>query len=616
MRYLPVFLLIFAPFQEQDAEFIIKMKDGSIIKSKFSVKDLTVKTDFGEMNIPLKEIQHVWSVKDVLVVKTAKSSIECRTDQKVDLKTKHGTMKIKMDQIAEMVLPTKKIMFDDNVVGFWDLTCEGDYKLTGGEFVTEDDKPALKLDLSKGNYIELPHKEELNPKEVVTIEMKFKVKDFGSHTNYLDLLVKGESYGTGSDSYHVIFWPYNRQIQVGSYTDNGNIASNYGRIPIETKWHTMTIILDSKNSRMDAYIDAKKAPLSMNHGGFNGANMKTNDSSIFICKNNRGLKNTIFFEFIRISNKARTEEEMKEYAEQWSPSFPKKSSDNEYDSVIMTKDGEKLQCKLDSNTIDVETSFGDMKLETSKIEAIKFFEYRKEQITQLHEKAKKLVEKLGDGEPETREKAQEELKKLGWVIIPVLEENKGNEDEEIASRVKKLLESMNKKFEVKKDFITTGGMEIRGWIKGDVIKAKTRYGNININYGDIASMVFGKDLGSIVIELKDKSKLVGYLVQEEIEFKTDFAQIKIPIKDIVKIEITKDGDTVQTIKSTFKGTVTLSEFELDTKVGKIKISKEHIGFIFTNHYKKTSSSTSSSSTSDVVNELKSIKGFHHMKECD
>ncbi len=122
-------------------------------------------------------------------------------------------------------------------------------------------------------------------------------------------------------------------------------------------------------------------------------------------------------------------------------------------------------------------------------------------------------------------------------------------------------------------------MKFAGGSEGGEIKAKTRYGEIKIEFQDITSLVFGKEIGNITLELQDNSKYSGALLQDEIILKIQESIIKIPVREISRVEIGKEEDSVTTLKSTLKGKIEQPEFEIDTTLGRIKIKKEFIRVI-------------------------------------
>ena len=62
----------------------------------------------------------------------------------------------------------------------------------------------------------------------------------------------------------------------------------------------------------------------------------------------------------------------------------------------------------------------------------------------LQDRARVLVQQLGDDAPKTREKAETQLFELGPVAVPVLEDALRNKDVEIVFRAERLLLRLNR----------------------------------------------------------------------------------------------------------------------------------------------------------------------------
>lgn len=593
MRFLLIIPLVLLNYQLQEPEFFIKLKDGTLFSSTLGTKKLNVKTEYGDLKIGLDQIIVIKSGKNGFQIKTKKTNVLGKIVNELKLKSKYGSMSVALDDIAEIVPGKKKIFHDDNVVGYWEMDGSDEIKIHGGEIVTEDDASAIKLDLSKGDHIEIPHKAELNPEEAVTVEMRFKFKSLETSGNYINLVYKGERYHCGGQTgYFFLFWPGEKRLAPGSNTQAGQEVYINNTLDIQPeKWHHLVTAFDSKESKMKTWFDGKLLGNTTSVLDFGGSKLRTNELPIYICKENNGNKNIIWFDYVRISNKVRTDEEIKELAESGSLSGGiKPSSDKEYNALIATKDGERFSCKLDSGAISLESALGEVKVDAKAISKISFFQYRKLEIEKLHKTAKDLIPKLGSDDPVTRDTTQEELQKMGWIIAPVLEENKEHKDEEVKSRVLKLLEYFaGKKYEIKKDLIEGSGLSIKGWLKEDSIKATTKYGELHFKASDLKIAVLNNKASelknSVTFQLNDGSIISGKLSNEKITLVTDFGKMEVDIKEILTMRFDKDEDVITTKKSVLKGKISQDEFELDGQIGKIKIKKSSIAGISSTSFK-------------------------------
>lgn len=362
MTYLS--LLVILSYENQDKEFLLKLKDGSAIYAKFESKKLAVKTDFGYLEISTSEIKSLKRSKEGVVIKTLKSEIVGNIEGDIAIKTNYGDFNVKPCDIEELI-PTMRGFCDKNIVGFWDFNGEEDVKLQGGKYVFENGRTAVELDLSKDEYIEIPHKDEQSHKEVITIEIRFKFKDISTHaTRQIELLMKGKAYGT-DENYRVMIFPQIKQFQLGSSTEKKKYP--YACHTIDefstAKWHYLAVSFDAKNKKIDVYFDGIKLPNDYSIR-FDGSPMNTTKSPIYICKRKFDNNNTIWIDNIRISNKTRTEDEIKESAKK--PAFDVKPP------LILTKTGECFACKLLADEIIVSTEYGKMKIPTKDINNITF----------------------------------------------------------------------------------------------------------------------------------------------------------------------------------------------------------------------------------------------------
>ncbi len=439
--------------QPEGVDFYVKLKDGTLFSSRFEIKELQIKGEYGLLKIPLSDIRSIKASKTGFTIVTTKQKVEGKINEKITFKTKHGILNVKMEDVAEMAPATKSILLDDNVTGFWDFDSEEGFKFHGGTCADVDGKSVAKLNLAAGNHIEIPHRDEHNGKDQLTVEVKFKYSEDGIVANWINLIRKGQTHYQAN--FELWLNPSAKQFQNGCWNKSGNFT--YGNFPAgklePNKWHYFVYVVDCKQKKMMTWLDGEE----ISSGGYTPVEneLKASDAPIYICKETFGNSNTVWIDFVRVSNKARTKDEIKELADAGSiGGAVKPSVDKEFKAVIATKAGEKFTCKLEKESIELESSLGDVKVDSNRIGRINFFEYRKDQIKKLHKKAKELIVKLGEEDPEVREKAQDELTKLGWVIIPVLEENKEHKDEEVKTRVKRILQNYEgRKYEIKKDIV-------------------------------------------------------------------------------------------------------------------------------------------------------------------
>lgn len=587
MKSVLLFSVLLLPSQNEQHEFVVKLKDGTTFRSKIKESALEVKTEYGMLKIPWKDVKHIKKAKGGFSIKT-KSAVVGSFGDKMAFDTKYGRFNIDTENIVEMIPASKKIFTDNNVTGFWDFSSEEDVKLNGGKFGTEDDKTVAEQRLAGDgfNTIEIPSNDSHNGKDQLTVEVKFKYSEKGLGGGWINMIRKGHS--NYNANFEIWMNPSGKQFQIGCWGKNGQfVYTNCPNAKLQPDtWHHFAFVVDCKNKKMTIYLNGEEVKGTSSVALED--ELKSSDAPIFLFKKeDSGTTDTMWVDFVRISNKARSEEEIKELIESGTMMGSlKQSADKEFNVIILTKDGERYACKVPDGKIPFECDLGNVQVDITTVSRIDFFEYRRTQIEKIHTEARELIKKLGSDDPEQREKAHGALEKMGWIIIPVLEENIENKDEEIKTRVKTILEKYsNKKYEIKKDVIEGNGLYLRGWFKPETIKITTRYGPIEVEAKYILFIISNSAEnsapGKIIIHLTDGSRLSGKLKIEEIGLKTDFGDLKVNVKDVIRITFGKMEDTIVTKKSTLKGTITRNEFELDSQIGVIKIKKDSISQITT-----------------------------------
>ncbi len=113
---------LFFTLQTHSPEFFIQLKDGTIISASLQVTDLEIKTEYGTLKIPANKIKVVKFDKDAIIIKTDKTTVtgELLT-REFNIKTAHGALVVKNDQIDHIIPCRKGLLNDENVAGFWDF---------------------------------------------------------------------------------------------------------------------------------------------------------------------------------------------------------------------------------------------------------------------------------------------------------------------------------------------------------------------------------------------------------------------------------------------------------------------------------------------------------------
>jgi hypothetical protein len=155
------------------------------------------------------------------------------------------------------------------------------------------------------------------------------------------------------------------------------------------------------------------------------------------------------------------------------------------------------------------------------------------------ENLKDLVEQLGAEEYDLREDAMAQIRKLGAAAVPALKEYLNAEDEEVKSRVEKLIEELEEEEEEPEedevaytpikgdeDEVVTRQFTAMGTIIEKSFDVKTRYGQLVFNREDIVGVIFQEplvlkktfQLGGQHLAGKDQWLDTGVELEKEEEF--------------------------------------------------------------------------------------------------
>ena len=155
-------------------------------------------------------------------------------------------------------------------------------------------------------------------------------------------------------------------------------------------------------------------------------------------------------------------------------------------------------------TIHVETAYGQLAIPVAEVEMVRFAEGKRQE---LGGRIVDLITQLGHEEFDLREQAMEEIRKIGAAAVPALQKAKDSEDEEIKSRVEKLVEELEEEeddvdeaevhtvpLKGEEDEIVTRQFTARGRVLEESFTVDTKYGELVFHRKDIVSVVFREPL--------------------------------------------------------------------------------------------------------------------------
>ena len=175
---------------------------------------------------------------------------------------------------------------------------------------------------------------------------------------------------------------------------------------------------------------------------------------------------------------------------------PPKAEEKKPQAVFLLADGSRIMGETGIKEVAIKTAYGDVVVPASEVIRIRV---ARSSDTAARDKVAALIKQLGAANFDDREKAYDELCKLGPAAQAQLQEAAKHPDAEIRSRVEKLLAELDRGAEMDdeesddgpltgdEDELVAKRFTLRGVIKVDKFDVKTRYGSLEIPRGDIVS---------------------------------------------------------------------------------------------------------------------------------
>ena len=232
---------------------------------------------------------------------------------------------------------------------------------------------------------------------------------------------------------------------------------------------------------------------------------------------------------------------------------------------IVKNDGTTLKGKTDQITFNSE-SLGLVKIKGSDVQRIHLAAFRP-----FDDKAQKeaeiLIKQLCDDDPAKRDSATEKLKKMGPSTLPLLQKHENSKDQEVKSRIEKIISAIKEITGRKYDTVTGKSFVVKGFITLISVNGK------ELDLKEVKTIKISKKpepMKGSVIYFTDGSKVIGNLNKA---VKLD--EEKFEPKDIEKIVFAKDGATVTSKKMELKGIIN-GDIEAETPFGGMTFKAENL----------------------------------------
>jgi hypothetical protein len=236
------------------------------------------------------------------------------------------------------------------------------------------------------------------------------------------------------------------------------------------------------------------------------------------------------------------------------------------EAEMLTVSGDKITGKLEQVTIET-TSLGRIEIKGSQIHSIWLAIFRPPEGKDAEKKVEALVKKLGDDDPEVRERSTTALKSLGPSMLPLIEKHKDSPDTEIRDRITLIIAFLKDAKGRRIDTVAGDGFVLNGFIRQLVLGSK------QYDVADLTKIKIDRKSpkkNGPLFTLTDSSRISGELENSEIELVTEYGNLKIAIKDIKSILVSRNEATIITSSKRITGEIR-EKLKVNTAIGNLSI---------------------------------------------
>ncbi|HOX06600.1 MAG TPA: hypothetical protein PK280_09375 [Planctomycetota bacterium] len=179
---------------------------------------------------------------------------------------------------------------------------------------------------------------------------------------------------------------------------------------------------------------------------------------------------------------------------------PPKAEESKSQAVFVLADGSRVVGESGIKEVAIKTAYGEVTVPAAEVIRIRV---ARSSDKAAREKVAALIKQLGAPNFDDREKAFDELCKLGPVAVGQLQESLKHPDAEVRNRVEKILAEVERGGEEEaeseeaplggdEDELVTKRFTIRGVIKVERFELRTRYGSLAIPREDVVSATLAR----------------------------------------------------------------------------------------------------------------------------
>jgi len=599
MRMMTLFLLAAALVQGQagrpdpDLKLAVTLQDGSQFVAPVGSDALSIRTEYGEQRIPLKDLRSMRRLSETeFLIQTATFSTTGEVARKeFEFQSEIGRLKIPLGEIRALSASLGlSVLADPHTVAAWSFS---------------DAAPAVSFDLVKNRRLEfhdlepsidkegvgaLGRKGENSYGEVSGTELEALTGDYtidvrfvaGTSTRgYSSVLSRMNSAG-GQPCDFSLYAQSNGVLHFQSSTNRGSVSIQTPTPVIKpNEWSYVSVVVQPALPQVTLYANGKKVHQVRQAVHSSGA-----APSLFIGSPppyHNSLSCAEKVQFVRLSKTARGAEEIAEL--QAAVDSGSALAAGSASKGVVLRSGGFVRASFPTLAgTRFRTKYGVLTLGEGTPGQVAVYRYREDELEQVRDDVKILIHQLGAGAVQEREEAHAKLLKIGEPAVPLLRECLKDSDAEVRHRADGVL----KKFEGTGvlsrpigDVYRVGQTVLHGWLEATSVDVATKFGAFQPSVRKIDRINLGDRplKGRPVLRLKSGEAVQGDPAKETvIRLDTGFGPLSIPLADVTGLtyDAAKELWSVKTERVTATGKIGGEDLRLETAAGPIVLPASEI----------------------------------------
>lgn len=560
----------------------VTLEDGSAVLVKSASEPLVVRTEFGDLRIPISEILSLGRKGEECVVRTARLLLQGKFAQsEMVFETEFGRLRVPTQEIRGMSPSRSLLETDERTVVFWAFDDPRALEASGmkmSDGTAAEDAGGLRVFVRKNEngYVQGTLPSDFRFADgPFTLEVRVKV---GAVTRgYATLLACNEE----ANSHHRDFW-FLAQAGGQLYFDSGNaqrtnFISQTGVVMNLREWNYVALVHDPKEGELRYYVNGARV-----HTDKRPLTFATSGGPLFLGPGSAGkayFSCPERFQFARVTRGVRTDEEIAEW-QKMLENDPTVASVRSPGRGLALRDQSFLRCVAPALIgARFKTRFGTLELREKTRGRIDIYPFREKDLEKLRSEIDRLIDALSSRSIDEREEAQRQLLRIGAPAYAPLVKAKETSDPEVAGRVEAILKQLVDSGVARQpvcDVLRMGRTVLHGWLELDEIEVQSKYGNGRANLKNVRRIVLSEPERSAagpVLRLRSGESVEADLSEVVLQLETEFGSLRVPCREVVFLRYQEDRKhwVIKTEKATLTGRIAGEKVPLSTPVGPVLV---------------------------------------------